>query len=48
MSTPWVESIQKVKIQKGNSMINAEILIGTLFIETREANEGTWLFLKTL
>ena len=27
-------------------MINAEIFMGTLFIETREANEGTWLYFK--
>ena len=25
-------------------MINAEIFMGTLFIEIREANEGTWLY----
>ena len=25
-------------------MINAEIFMGTLFIETRKANEGTWLY----
>ena len=36
----WINS--KGEIQKGNSMINAEIFMGTLFIETREANEGTW------
>ena len=27
-------------------MINAEIFMETLFIETREANEGTWLYFK--
>ena len=27
-------------------MINAEIFMGTLFIETTEANEGTWLYFK--
>ena len=27
-------------------MINAENFMGTLFIETREANEGTWLYFK--
>ena len=27
-------------------MINAEIFIGILFIETREANEWTWLYFK--
>ena len=33
----------KGETQKDNIMINAEIFMGTLFIETREANEGTWL-----
>ena len=32
--------------QKGNIMINAEVFMGNLFIETREANEGTWLSFK--
>ena len=32
--------------QKDNIMINAEIFIGILFIETREANERTWLYFK--
>ena len=27
-------------------MINAEIFMGTLFIETREANKGTWFYFK--
>ena len=27
-------------------MINAEIFMGTLFTDTREANEGTWLYFK--
>ena len=27
-------------------MINAEIFMGILFIETRKANEGTWLYFK--
>ena len=27
-------------------MINAEVFMGTLFIETRKANEGTWLYSK--
>ena len=31
---------------KGNIMMNAEIFIRTLFIQTREANEGTWLYFK--
>ena len=31
---------------KCNIMINAEIFMGTLFTETREANEGTWLYFK--
>ena len=26
--------------------MNAEIFMGSLFIETREANEGAWLYLK--
>ena len=29
-------------------MINAVIFMGTLFIQTREANEGTWLYFKEL
>ena len=33
----------KGETQKGSIMINAEIFMGTLFFETREANEGTWL-----
>ena len=40
----WINP--KGETQKGNLMINAEIFIGTLFIETREANEGTWLYFK--
>ena len=36
----------KGETQKGNIMIKAEIFLGTLFIETREANEGTWLCFK--
>ena len=40
----WINP--KSETQKGNIMINAEIFMGTLFIETREANEGTWLFFK--
>ena len=44
MSTPWSGS--KGETQKFNIMINAEIFMGTLFIETRLANEGTWLYFK--
>ena len=40
----WINP--KGETQKGNIMINAEIFLGTLFIETREANEGTWLYFK--
>ena len=40
----WINP--KGETQKGNIMINAEIFMGTLFIETREANEGTWLYFK--
>ena len=40
----WINP--KGETQKGNIMINAEIFKGTLFIETREANEGTWLYFK--
>ena len=40
----WINPIGET--QKGNIMINAEIFMGTLFIETREANEGTWLYFK--
>ena len=36
----------KGSTQKGIIMINAAILMGTLFNETREANEGTWLYFK--
>ena len=36
----------KGETQKGNIMINAEIFMGTFFIETREANEGTRLYFK--
>ena len=35
----WINP--KGETQKSNIMINAEIFMGTLFIETREANEGT-------
>ena len=38
----------KGETQKGNIMISAEIFMGTSFIETREANERTWLFFKDL
>ena len=40
----WINP--KGETQKGNIMINAEIFMGTLFIEAREANEGTWLYFK--
>ena len=40
----WINP--KGETQKSNIMINAEIFKGTLFIETREANEGTWLYFK--
>ena len=36
----------KDETQKSNMMINAEIFLGTLFIESREANEGPWLYFK--
>ena len=35
----WINS--KGEKQKGNIMINAEIFMGTLFIQTRERTEGT-------
>ena len=40
----WINP--KGETQKGNILINAEMLMGTLLIETREANEGTWLYFK--
>ena len=40
----WI--IPKGETQKGNIMINAEIFMETLFIETRETNEGSWLYFK--
>ena len=40
----WINP--KAETQKGNIMMNAEICIGNLLIETREANEGTWLYFK--
>ena len=40
----WINS--KGETQKGDIMINAEIFLGNLFIETREAKEGTWLYFK--
>ena len=40
----WINP--KGETQKGNIMINAENFMGTLFTETREANEGTWLYFK--
>ena len=36
----------KGETQKGNIMINADIFMRTLFIETREANEGKCLYFK--
>ena len=35
----WINS--KGEIQKSKIMIKAEIFMGTLFIESKEANEGT-------
>ena len=35
----WINP--KGETQKGNIMINAEIFMGTLFVDTRESNEGT-------
>ena len=35
----WINP--KSETKKLNIMINAEIFLGTLFIETREAKEGT-------
>ena len=43
-SVDWINP--KGETQKGNIMINAEIFMGILLIETREANEGTWLYFK--
>ena len=43
MSTPFYP---KGETQKVYIMINAEIFMRTLFIETREAKEGTWLYFK--
>ena len=40
----WIKP--KGETQRSNIMTNAEIFMGTLFIETREANEGTWLYFK--
>ena len=40
----WINP--KGETQNNHIMINAEIFMGTLFIETREANEGTWLYFK--
>ena len=40
----WINP--KGKTQKGNIKINAEIFMRTLFIQTKEANEGTWLYFK--
>ena len=40
----WINS--KGETQKSNIMINAKVFEGTLFIETGEANEGTWLYFK--
>ena len=38
----WINS--KCKKQKSSIMINAEALMGTLFIQTRETTEGSWLY----
>ena len=40
----WINP--KSETQKRNIMINAEIFMGTLFIEIREAKEETWLYFK--
>ena len=40
----WINP--KGETQKGNILINAEFFMGTLFTETRDANEGTWLYFK--
>ena len=40
----WINP--KAETQKSKIMINAEIFMGTLFNETRRANEGTWLCFK--
>ena len=40
----WINP--KGETQKCNIMIKAEIFLATLFIETREADEGTWLYFK--
>ena len=40
----WINT--KGETQEANIMINAEIFMGTLFIEIGEANEGTWLYFK--
>ena len=40
----WINT--KGETQKSNIMTNAENVMGSLFIETREANEGTWLYFK--
>ena len=37
----WIN--QKSEKPKSNIMINAEIFMGTLFIQTRETTERTWL-----
>ena len=40
----WINP--KSETQKSNIMINADIFMGFLFIEFREANEGIWLYFK--
>ena len=40
----WINP--KCKKQKSSIMINAEALMGTLFIQTRETTEGSWLYFK--
>ena len=40
----WINP--KCETQKVIIMINAEVFMVTLFIQTREANEGTWLYFK--
>ena len=40
----WINP--KGRKQKSNIKINAEIYMGTLFIQTRETIEATWLYFK--
>ena len=40
----WINP--KVETRRSKIMLNAEIFMGTMFIGTREENEGTWLYFK--